>query len=86
LHGRALTTGRLRPDFAVTDFPMMMRIMVTVSSMSRDVRPQLWRRYAEMLLDAAIDAPASSRESEPTAHRIRSDPDIRRAGLAGPRR
>ncbi|MGI8591371.1 MAG: hypothetical protein ACR2M5_10355 [Nakamurella sp.] len=49
----------------MTDFPMMMRIMVTVSSMSRDVRPQLWRRYAEMPLDAAIDAPASSRESEP---------------------
>jgi AcrR family transcriptional regulator len=58
---RAVADGHLRPDIAATDFPMLLRMIATVAEYTRDVRPELWRRYLALLLDglrASRDASA----------------------------
>jgi AcrR family transcriptional regulator len=48
---RAKADGHLRADAAPTDFPMMLRMIAAVAEFTRDVRPELWRRYVAILLD-----------------------------------
>lgn len=48
---RAQADGHLRPDLAPTDFPMMLRMLAGIADATREVRPDLWRRYLELLLD-----------------------------------
>ncbi len=48
---RACVDGHLRKDAAPTDFPMMLRMLAAVAEVTRDVRPDLWRRYLGLLLD-----------------------------------
>lgn len=48
---RAQADGHLRPDAAPTDFPMMLRMLAGIADATREVRPDLWRRYLELLLD-----------------------------------
>jgi AcrR family transcriptional regulator len=48
---RAKADGHLRADAAPTDFPMMLRMIAAVAEFTRDVRPDLWRRYLAILLD-----------------------------------
>lgn len=49
--GRAQADGHLRADVAPTDFPMMLRMLAGIAEATREVRPDLWRRYLELLLD-----------------------------------
>lgn len=49
--GRAQADGHVRADLAPTDFPMMLRMLAGIADATREVRPDLWRRYLELLLD-----------------------------------
>ncbi len=49
---RAKKSGQLRPDVAGTDIWLVVMMLCTVSDVSADLRPDLWRRYVPMLLDA----------------------------------
>ncbi|MBA3743464.1 TetR/AcrR family transcriptional regulator [Sporichthya sp.] len=49
--GRAQADGHLRADVAPTDFPMMLRMLAGIGEATREVRPDLWQRYLELLLD-----------------------------------
>lgn len=49
--GRAQADGHLRVDLAPTDFPMLLRMLAGIAEATREVRPDLWRRYLELLLD-----------------------------------
>jgi len=51
LFARAQADGHLRADVAPTDFPMVLRMIASVAEFTRDVRPELWRRYLVILLD-----------------------------------
>lgn len=48
---RACADGHLRKDVAPTDFPMMLRMLAAVAEVTRDIDPDLWRRYLGLLLD-----------------------------------
>jgi AcrR family transcriptional regulator len=48
---RAQADGHLRADIAPTDFPMMLRMLGGIADATRDVRPDVWRRYLDLLLD-----------------------------------
>lgn len=48
---RAQADGHLRADVAPTDFPMLLRMLAAVAEFTREVRPQLWRRYLTIFLD-----------------------------------
>ncbi len=48
---RAQADGHLRADAAPTDFPMMLRMLAGIAEATREVRPDVWRRYLELLLD-----------------------------------
>lgn len=48
---RAQADGHLRPDLQPTDFPMLLRMLAGIAEASRDVRPDLWRRYLDLVLD-----------------------------------
>ena len=57
---RAQETGQLRTDISATDFPLVQLMLGAVTERSRDVAPDLWRRYVTLLLDglrARRDAP-----------------------------
>jgi AcrR family transcriptional regulator len=47
---RARHAGVLRPDFEPTDMPIISWMVGAVVDHARDVKPELWRRYFELLL------------------------------------
>ena len=47
---RAKDAGALRPDFEPSDVPVLFMMLTTVLDSARDVEPDLWRRYLEILL------------------------------------
>jgi AcrR family transcriptional regulator len=48
---RAQADGHLRADLVGTDFPMLLRMFAGIAEATRDVRPDVWRRYLELVLD-----------------------------------
>jgi AcrR family transcriptional regulator len=48
---RAKASGRLRADFEATDLAVIHMMIGSVAEYTRDVRPELWRRYLGLLLD-----------------------------------
>ncbi|MGQ0845711.1 MAG: TetR/AcrR family transcriptional regulator [Sporichthyaceae bacterium] len=48
---RAEADGHLRADASPTDFPMLLRMISAVADFTREVRPDLWRRYVAIFLD-----------------------------------
>jgi AcrR family transcriptional regulator len=48
---RAQADGHLRADLQPTDFPMLLRMFAGIAEATRDVRPDVWRRYLELVLD-----------------------------------
>lgn len=57
---RAREDGRLREDFDVFDVPMLHLMLGAVADATREVAPELWRRYLGIFLDgmrAKRDAP-----------------------------
>lgn len=48
---RAKATGRLRPDFTVSDLALVQHMVVTVGATTHPVSDTAWRRYLTILLD-----------------------------------
>jgi AcrR family transcriptional regulator len=48
---RAQADGSLRPDLAATDLPLLQLMLGTLSECTRDVDPEIWRRYVGILTD-----------------------------------
>lgn len=48
---RARDAGALRPDVEGPDVPVLQLMLGTAVDFSRDVEPELWRRYLTLLLD-----------------------------------
>ncbi|MBW8088367.1 MULTISPECIES: TetR/AcrR family transcriptional regulator [Streptomyces] len=48
---RAQEDGRLRDDVEATDFPLIQLMLGVVTEHSREVAPELWQRYATLILD-----------------------------------
>ena len=49
---RAQAAGQVRPDLRATDIPVLEFMLGATAEYARDVRPDLWRRYLALLLDA----------------------------------
>jgi AcrR family transcriptional regulator len=47
---RAKDAGALRADFQAEDLPMLVLMLTTILDSARDVEPQLWRRYLEIVI------------------------------------
>ena len=47
---RARDAGALRPDIEATDLPVIQWMVGAVVDQGRDVKPELWRRYLEIVL------------------------------------
>ncbi|HTX07070.1 MAG TPA: TetR/AcrR family transcriptional regulator [Solirubrobacteraceae bacterium] len=47
---RAKDAGALREDFQPEDVPMLMLMLTTILDSARDVEPDLWRRYLEIVI------------------------------------
>jgi AcrR family transcriptional regulator len=48
---RAVKAGAVRSDMAVTDVPLINFMLSTVVDMGREVEPELYRRYLQIVLD-----------------------------------
>jgi AcrR family transcriptional regulator len=48
---RAHAAGALRPGIEAQDLPIIQMMLGTIADCSRDLRPELWRRYLELMLD-----------------------------------
>jgi AcrR family transcriptional regulator len=49
---RAQADGQVRTDLAATDVPIIEFMLAAVSEYTRHVRPELWRRFLPLMLDA----------------------------------
>jgi AcrR family transcriptional regulator len=82
---RAQADGHLRPDVAPTDFPMMLRMLAGIADATREVRPDLWRRYLDLLLDGLrVDRTAVTSFTVPPIDPVEMD-RVKQVGRA-PRR
>jgi AcrR family transcriptional regulator len=52
LFERAKAAGMIRADVTVTDIGILIMAVAEIGDISRQVRPNLWRRYYDLLLDA----------------------------------
>ncbi len=50
LVSRARESGQLRPDVEWTDIPIMQLMLGTAIDCARDLAPELWRRYLQIIL------------------------------------
>lgn len=48
---RALDAGAVRSDFATTDVPLINFMLMTIVDLSREVEPDLYKRYLTFVLD-----------------------------------
>lgn len=53
-HARA--SGRLRPDFTVSDLTLLQQMLAHVGAATYPVRPAAWERYLTILLDGIVTA------------------------------
>ncbi|MEA2149023.1 MAG: hypothetical protein QOD69_853 [Solirubrobacteraceae bacterium] len=51
LVARAQEQGQLRPDLQPTDLPLLQLMLGSLSECTRDVDPEIWRRYLGILTD-----------------------------------
>jgi AcrR family transcriptional regulator len=49
---RAQAAGQVRPDLGATDIPVLEFMLGATAEYARDIRPDLWRRYLALMLDA----------------------------------
>jgi AcrR family transcriptional regulator len=49
---RAQAAGQVRPDLGTTDIPVLEFMLGATAEYARDVRPDIWRRYLTLMLDA----------------------------------
>lgn len=70
---RAKDTGALRDDFRPEDVPMLMLMLTTILDSARDVEPELWRRYLEIVIQglrAEPDPPEPLTTPAPHAQQV----------------
>jgi AcrR family transcriptional regulator len=73
LVARARESGRLRPDFAVSDLGILQIMVTAAGTATAGVAPQAWRRYLILLLDGMLtarDAPTAQTAPPLTADAI----------------
>lgn len=63
---RAKATGRLRPDFAHQDVPLILMANAGVITATRDAAPDTWRRLVAYLLQAFATVAAQPLPDPPT--------------------
>jgi len=56
---RAQKAGQVREDLAATDIPVFEFMLSVIAEHAREVRPEIWRRYLALWLDALQPARAS---------------------------
>jgi AcrR family transcriptional regulator len=49
---RAKAAGQVRADLSATDMPVIEFMISATAAYTRDVRPELWRRYLALILDS----------------------------------
>jgi AcrR family transcriptional regulator len=49
---RAQAAGQVRDDFAPTDIPFLALMLSLVAQYAGEIRPDIWRRYLALILDA----------------------------------
>ena len=59
LFDRAKQAGDVRPDVAPFDAPLIFMMLGDVMDRTRDVEPELWRRYLGLMLDGMRPAAAT---------------------------
>jgi AcrR family transcriptional regulator len=64
LVARAQAAGALRPDFDVSDVPLLQMMVAAIADVAPPDRPDLWRRVLTLLIDG-IRAPGSPRDPLP---------------------
>ncbi|HEX3873629.1 MAG TPA: TetR/AcrR family transcriptional regulator [Solirubrobacteraceae bacterium] len=79
---RAQADGSLRADLAATDLPLLQLMLGSLSECTRDVDPQVWRRYLGIVTDGlrtSRDAPSplpvaplSAEQTQVTMHASKS--------------
>jgi AcrR family transcriptional regulator len=47
---RAKDAGALRADFQPADFPMLILMLAAIVDAAREIEPELWRRYLEIVI------------------------------------
>ena len=87
---RAQADGQVRADLGATDIPMIEFMIAAAAEYAWQVRPEVWRRYLALILDALRPASASGRPlPEPAlspdemAEAMQSNPLSRRRALHG---
>jgi AcrR family transcriptional regulator len=65
LVARAKTAGMLRPDFDVSDVPLLQMMVAAIADVAPPARPDLWRRCLALLIDG-IRAPGVPRGPLPS--------------------
>ena len=70
LVSRAVEAGRLRGDFQPQDVPVIQMMLATVMDATREIEPDLWRRYLAIIVrgiraDAAPPEPLPERPLAP---------------------
>jgi AcrR family transcriptional regulator len=70
---RAKAAGALRTDFEAEDVPMVLLMLTTILDSAREVDPDLWRRYLEVVIQglrAQPDPPAPLATPAPDAAQV----------------
>ena len=62
---RAQDAGVLRRDVVPLDMPLIQVMLGTIADSARDVRPDLWRRYLDFMLDGLRAEPRRAIEPPP---------------------
>jgi AcrR family transcriptional regulator len=57
---RTQAEGGLRADFVFEDMPSLMTMIGSIADYTREVQPELWRRYLALLLDGLTTSRSSA--------------------------
>ena len=73
---RAKDAGALRADFEASDIPMMFLMLTTILDASREVEPELWRRYLEIFIQGLRAEPTPPQALDTPALRAQQVPSV----------
>ena len=81
---RGHAEGSLRPDVTVEDLPLMMMMVSEVAQHSEGIRPDIYARYLQLLLDGLRPSPDRGELGRPlTADEVEA---LARRWMPGPHR
>jgi AcrR family transcriptional regulator len=82
---RARESGDLRPDFEPEDFPLLVEMITAVGDATRDLAPEIWRRYLRILIDGLATRRDRPSDLGPEALSRAQLEDVLCGRAAGPR-